>query len=83
MTNESIGIDKIASELRESAGIIRNLIQGKDAPQLAEFVDAVENYAKYIDSIMKENRFDHNTLRLSLREDDGSFGQVIWNKNKG
>ena len=40
-------------------------------------------YHKYIDSIMKENRFDHNTLRLSLREDDGSFGQVIWNKNKG
>ena len=40
-------------------------------------------YHKYIDSIMKENRFDHNTLRLSLREDDGSFGKVIWNKNKG
>ncbi len=53
MTNESIGIDKIASELRESACIIRNLIQGKDAPQLAEFVDAVENYAKYIDSIIE------------------------------
>ena len=53
MTNESICIDKIASELRESAGIIRNLIQGKDAPQLAEFVDAVENYAKYIDSIIE------------------------------
>ena len=53
MTNESIGINKIASELRESAGIIRNLIQGKDAPQLAEFVDAVENYAKYIDSIIE------------------------------
>ena len=46
MTNESIGIDKIASELRESAGIIRNLIQGKDAPQLAEFVDAVEKCAR-------------------------------------
>ncbi|WP_455543789.1 metallophosphoesterase [Intestinibacter sp.] len=40
-------------------------------------------YHKYIDSIMKEKKYDHNTLRLSLREDDGSFGEVIWNKNKG
>lgn len=40
-------------------------------------------YHKYIDSIMKENKFDHNTLRLSLREDDGSFGDIIWNKDKG
>lgn len=53
MTNESIGIDKIASELRENASIIRNLIQDKDAPQLVEFVDAVEDYAKYIDSIIE------------------------------
>lgn len=37
-------------------------------------------YHKYIDSIMKENKFDHNTLRLSLREDDGSFGNIIWNR---
>lgn len=40
-------------------------------------------YHKYIDSIMKEKKYDHNTLRLSLREDDGSFGEVIWNKYKG
>lgn len=40
-------------------------------------------YHKYIDSIMKEKKYDHNTLRLSLREDDGSFGEVIWNKDKG
>lgn len=53
MTNESIGIDKIASELRENASIIRNLIQDKNAPQLVEFVDAVEDYAKYIDSIIE------------------------------
>ena len=40
-------------------------------------------YHKYIDSIMKERKYDHNTLRLSLREDDESFGSVIWNKAKG
>lgn len=40
-------------------------------------------YHKYIDSIMKERKYDHNTLRLSLREDDGSFGSVIWNEAKG
>lgn len=39
-------------------------------------------YHKYIDSIMKERKFDHNTLRLSLKEDDGSFGKIIWNKNE-
>lgn len=38
-------------------------------------------YHKYIDSIMKERKFDHNSLRLSLREDDGSFGNIIWNKD--
>ena len=34
MTNESIGIDKIASELRESAGIIRNLIRWRSYWQI-------------------------------------------------
>ncbi len=40
-------------------------------------------YHKYIDSIMKERKYDHNTLKLSLREDGESFGSVIWNKAKG
>lgn len=53
MNNESIGVDQIANELRKNANIVRNLIQGKDAPQLVEFVDAVEDYAKYIDSILE------------------------------
>lgn len=53
MTNESIGVDQIATELRKNASIVRSLTQGKDAPQLIEFVDAVEEYAKYIDSILE------------------------------
>lgn len=53
MNNESIGVDQIANELRKNSNIVRNLIQGKDAPQLVEFVDAVEDYAKYIDSILE------------------------------
>lgn len=53
MNNESIGVDQIANELRKNANIVRNLIQEKDAPQLVEFVDAVEDYAKYIDSILE------------------------------
>ena len=32
---------------------------------------------------MKERKYDHNTLKLSLREDGESFGSVIWNKAKG
>ena len=38
-------------------------------------------YHKYIDSIMKEKKYDHNTLRISLK-DNSSFGSIIWNKNK-
>lgn len=53
MNNESIGVDQIANELRKNASIVRNLTQGKNAPQLLEFVDAVDDYAKYIDSILE------------------------------
>lgn len=38
-------------------------------------------YHKYIDSIMKERKYDHNTLRISLK-DNSSFGSIIWNENK-
>ena len=53
MTNDSISVVQIANELRQNSSIIRNLLQGKEAPQLLEFVDAVDDYAKYIDSILE------------------------------
>lgn len=53
MTNESINVEQVANELRENANIIRNISKDKNAAQLLEFVEAVEDYAKYIDSIVE------------------------------
>ena len=51
MTNESINVEQVANELRENANIIRNISKDKNASQLLEFVEAVEDYA--IDSIVE------------------------------
>lgn len=66
MTNESIDISKISSELKQNANIIRRLLEGKDSPQLLEFVEAVDDYAKYIDS----------TIELELAADKALQGLI-------
>ncbi|MGN1355121.1 MAG: hypothetical protein ACI4WP_00430 [Bacilli bacterium] len=66
MTNESISIDQIAVELNKNAETIRNLAQGKDAAQLIEFVDAVVDYAKFID----------NTIELEKAADKALQGLI-------
>ncbi len=66
MTNESISIDQIASELTKHANIIRNLLQGKEAVQLTEFVDAVDDYSKYIE----------NTIELEAAADKALQGLI-------
>lgn len=66
MTNESISIDQVAIELNKYAEIIRNLAQGKDAVQLIEFVDAVVDYAKFIE----------NTIELEKAADKALQGLI-------
>ena len=66
MTNESISIDQIAVELNKNAEIIRNIAQGKDAVQLIEFVDAVVDYAKFIE----------NTIELEKAADKALQGLI-------
>ena len=66
MTNESISIDQIAVELNKNAETIRNLVQGKDADQLIEFVDAVVDYAKFIE----------NTIELEKAADKALQGLI-------
>ena len=66
MTNESISIDQVAVELNKNAEIIRKLAQGKDATQLTEFVDAVVDYAKFIE----------NTIELEKAADKALQGLI-------
>lgn len=66
MTNESVSIDQIASELTKYANIIRNLLQGKEAVQLTEFLDAVDDYSKYIE----------NTIELEAAADKALQGLI-------
>ena len=66
MAKESISIDQVALELNKNAEIIRKLAQGKDAPQLLEFVDIVVDYAKFIE----------NTIELEKAADKALQGLI-------
>ena len=68
MTNESINVEQVANELRENANIIRNISKDKNASQLLEFVEAVEDYAKYIDSIVELEKAVIQKSKLLLEE---------------
>lgn len=53
----------ISTELRNQAGIINKLLEGKNIPELSDFTATVEGYSKYLENTIEINRDADNALK--------------------
>ena len=50
-------LNEIIANFREQLGIIQKLMKGRSVPELADFIEAVETYCKYLENTMELNSY--------------------------
>jgi len=56
-------IEEIVNNMREQKEIIAQLLKGRGVPELADFVEAVESYCKFLENTMELNKDADNALK--------------------
>lgn len=49
-------LQEIIGNFREQLNIIQKLMKGRSVPELADFIDSVETYCKFLENTMELNK---------------------------
>ena len=60
----------ISEDLQKEVGIISNLIEDKDIPELKDFVSTVEGYSKFLETAVEINKDADKALEELKKKKD-------------